>query len=204
MGPGPGASAPTLARIVSRGEAETSAVLRAALPWRPGSAWPYLARAHLSNGPPWPPAPRGRGQPDHEAGSRWHPSRCELRTCGSRALASARRGGRKARGGPETQITEGHAVVAEGAGGGCSASAPPPDEIVALKRLKMEKEKEGFPITSLREINTILKAQHPNIVTVRVRRHPEGGGRAGGAPRCRPAASRRRSWWAATWTRSTS
>ena len=44
------------------------------------------------------------------------------------------------------------------------------DEIVALKRLKMEKEKEGFPITSLREINTLLKAQHPNIVTVRVSR----------------------------------
>lgn len=41
------------------------------------------------------------------------------------------------------------------------------DEIVALKRLKMEQEKEGFPITSLREINTLLKAQHPNIVTVR-------------------------------------
>ncbi len=32
----------------------------------------------------------------------------------------------------------------------------------------MEKEKEGFPITSLREISTLLKAQHPNIVTVRV------------------------------------
>ena len=42
------------------------------------------------------------------------------------------------------------------------------DEIVALKRLKMEKEKEGFPITSLREINTLLKSQHMNIVTVRV------------------------------------
>ncbi|KPI91432.1 Cyclin-dependent kinase 11B [Papilio xuthus] len=41
------------------------------------------------------------------------------------------------------------------------------EEIVALKRLKMEKEKEGFPITSLREINTLLKGQHPNIVTVR-------------------------------------
>ncbi|XP_077998002.1 cyclin-dependent kinase 11B-like [Glandiceps talaboti] len=41
------------------------------------------------------------------------------------------------------------------------------DEIVALKRLKMEKEKEGFPITSLREVNTLLKSQHPNIVTVR-------------------------------------
>lgn len=39
--------------------------------------------------------------------------------------------------------------------------------IVALKRLKMEKEKEGFPITSLREINTLLKGQHTNIVTVR-------------------------------------
>lgn len=40
-------------------------------------------------------------------------------------------------------------------------------EIMALKKLKMENEKEGFPITSLREINTLLKAQHPNIVTVR-------------------------------------
>lgn len=34
----------------------------------------------------------------------------------------------------------------------------------------MEKEKEGFPITSLREINMLLKAgKHPNIVKVRVR-----------------------------------
>lgn len=40
-------------------------------------------------------------------------------------------------------------------------------ETVALKRLKMEKEREGFPITSLREISTLLKASHENIVTVR-------------------------------------
>jgi len=40
-------------------------------------------------------------------------------------------------------------------------------EIVALKKLKMEKEKEGFPITSLREINTLLISQHVNVVTVR-------------------------------------
>ena len=40
-------------------------------------------------------------------------------------------------------------------------------EIVALKKLKMENEKEGFPITSLREINTLLISQHPNVVTVR-------------------------------------
>lgn len=41
-------------------------------------------------------------------------------------------------------------------------------EVVALKKLKMEKEKEGFPITSLREINTLLKSHHPNIINVRV------------------------------------
>lgn len=40
-------------------------------------------------------------------------------------------------------------------------------EIVALKRLKMENEREGFPITSLREVNTLLKCQHPNIVNVK-------------------------------------
>ena len=33
------------------------------------------------------------------------------------------------------------------------------NEIVALKRLKTECEKEGFPITSLREVGTLLKAQ---------------------------------------------
>jgi cell division cycle 2-like protein len=38
---------------------------------------------------------------------------------------------------------------------------------VALKKLKMEKEKEGFPITSLREINCLLRAKHVNIVNVR-------------------------------------
>lgn len=31
----------------------------------------------------------------------------------------------------------------------------------------MEKEKEGFPITSLREINCLLRAKHVNIVNVR-------------------------------------
>ncbi|KAF1747119.1 hypothetical protein GCK72_023578 [Caenorhabditis remanei] len=42
------------------------------------------------------------------------------------------------------------------------------DEIVALKRFKMEKEHEGFPITALREINMLLKAgSHMNVVKVR-------------------------------------
>ncbi|XP_055353620.1 cyclin-dependent kinase 11B-like [Paramacrobiotus metropolitanus] len=41
------------------------------------------------------------------------------------------------------------------------------NEVVALKRLKMEKEKEGFPITSLREVSTLLKAHHKNVVAIR-------------------------------------
>ncbi|KAM0755165.1 Pkinase-domain-containing protein [Meredithblackwellia eburnea MCA 4105] len=40
-------------------------------------------------------------------------------------------------------------------------------DIVALKKLKMDKEKNGFPITSLREIETLMTANHENIVRVR-------------------------------------
>eukprot|EP00697_Spironema_sp_BW2_P015726 gnl/Spiro4/6686_TR3447_c0_g1_i1.p1 gnl/Spiro4/6686_TR3447_c0_g1~~gnl/Spiro4/6686_TR3447_c0_g1_i1.p1 ORF type:complete len:544 (-),score=104.29 gnl/Spiro4/6686_TR3447_c0_g1_i1:55-1662(-) len=40
-------------------------------------------------------------------------------------------------------------------------------EIVALKKIKMENETEGFPITSLREIHILLKMKHRNIVDVK-------------------------------------
>jgi hypothetical protein len=41
-------------------------------------------------------------------------------------------------------------------------------EVVALKQLKMEREREGFPITSLREINMLMKCRrHPNVVGLR-------------------------------------
>ncbi|KAA1119349.1 hypothetical protein PGT21_023037 [Puccinia graminis f. sp. tritici] len=40
-------------------------------------------------------------------------------------------------------------------------------EIVALKKIKMDQEKNGFPITSLREIHTLMMARHENIVHVR-------------------------------------
>ncbi|KAF9584436.1 hypothetical protein BGW38_006453 [Lunasporangiospora selenospora] len=40
-------------------------------------------------------------------------------------------------------------------------------EIVALKKLKLDQERNGFPITSLREIYTLLLAKHPHIVNVR-------------------------------------
>ncbi|KAL1998064.1 hypothetical protein VTN02DRAFT_98 [Thermoascus thermophilus] len=40
-------------------------------------------------------------------------------------------------------------------------------EIVALKKLKMENSPDGFPVTGLREIQTLLEARHPNIVHLR-------------------------------------
>jgi cell division cycle 2-like len=40
-------------------------------------------------------------------------------------------------------------------------------DIVALKRLKLEREKHGFPVTSIREISTLKAARHPNIVNMR-------------------------------------
>ncbi|KAL1885895.1 hypothetical protein Plec18167_001392 [Paecilomyces lecythidis] len=40
-------------------------------------------------------------------------------------------------------------------------------EIVALKKLKMENSPDGFPVTGLREIQTLLGARHQNIVTLR-------------------------------------
>jgi cell division cycle 2-like protein len=40
-------------------------------------------------------------------------------------------------------------------------------EVVALKRLKLERETDGFPITSLREITTLLASRHPNVVNIR-------------------------------------
>uniref|UniRef100_A0A1D1YIG7 Cyclin-dependent kinase G-2 n=1 Tax=Anthurium amnicola TaxID=1678845 RepID=A0A1D1YIG7_9ARAE len=41
------------------------------------------------------------------------------------------------------------------------------DEVVALKKVKMEKEREGFPLTSLREINILLSLHYPSIVDVK-------------------------------------
>lgn len=40
-------------------------------------------------------------------------------------------------------------------------------EIVALKKLKMENPNDGFPVTGLREIQTLKASRHPHIVTLR-------------------------------------
>lgn len=41
------------------------------------------------------------------------------------------------------------------------------DEIVAIKKLKLDREKEGFPITALRELSTLISLKHHNIVNVK-------------------------------------
>lgn len=40
-------------------------------------------------------------------------------------------------------------------------------EILALKKVKMDREREGFPLTALREINILLSFHHPSIVDVK-------------------------------------
>jgi cell division cycle 2-like protein len=40
-------------------------------------------------------------------------------------------------------------------------------DIVALKKLKLDEEKHGFPITALREINALMSCRHDNVVRIR-------------------------------------
>ena len=40
-------------------------------------------------------------------------------------------------------------------------------EVVALKKLKMENSNDGFPVTGLREIQTLMESRHDNIVKLR-------------------------------------
>jgi len=40
-------------------------------------------------------------------------------------------------------------------------------DIVALKKLKLDEEKHGFPITALREINALMSCRHDNVVAIR-------------------------------------
>ena len=40
-------------------------------------------------------------------------------------------------------------------------------EVVALKKLKMDNLNDGFPVTGLREIQTLMASRHTNIVTLR-------------------------------------
>lgn len=41
------------------------------------------------------------------------------------------------------------------------------DKIVALKKVRMEHEKDGIPVSSLREIQVLLNCRHENIVQLK-------------------------------------
>ncbi|EFJ31297.1 hypothetical protein SELMODRAFT_169412 [Selaginella moellendorffii] len=41
------------------------------------------------------------------------------------------------------------------------------NEIVALKKVRMDNEKEGFPITAIREIKILKKLQHENVIKLK-------------------------------------
>jgi len=40
-------------------------------------------------------------------------------------------------------------------------------DIVALKKLKLDEEKHGFPITALREVYALMTCRHDNVVGIR-------------------------------------
>lgn len=43
------------------------------------------------------------------------------------------------------------------------------DEIVAMKKIRLESEDEGVPSTAIREISLLKELQHPNIVGLQVK-----------------------------------
>ncbi len=44
-------------------------------------------------------------------------------------------------------------------------------EQFALKRVRLENEKEGFPITAVREIKILRQLRHKNIISLKVSLH---------------------------------
>ena len=42
-----------------------------------------------------------------------------------------------------------------------------PTDRVALKKIRMDNEKEGFPITAIREIKLLKSLAHPNVIRLR-------------------------------------
>lgn len=45
--------------------------------------------------------------------------------------------------------------------------SPTSGELVALKKVRLENEKEGFPITAVREIKILRQLNHPSIVNLK-------------------------------------
>ena len=41
------------------------------------------------------------------------------------------------------------------------------NSLVALKRVRMDNEREGFPITAIREIKLLKRLEHPNVIRLK-------------------------------------
>ena len=41
------------------------------------------------------------------------------------------------------------------------------NDFVALKKVRLDKEREGFPITTIREVKVLMELQHPNMIRLR-------------------------------------
>ena len=41
------------------------------------------------------------------------------------------------------------------------------NEVVALKKMRMEREKDGLPLSAIREITLLLQCDHENIVAIK-------------------------------------
>lgn len=41
------------------------------------------------------------------------------------------------------------------------------NEIIALKKIRLENEDEGVPSTAIREISLLKEVQHPNVVSLK-------------------------------------
>merc|ERR1719163_1992861 len=63
--------------------------------------------------------------------------------------------------------------VGEGTYGEVYKATPPPEmliengELLALKKVRLENEKEGFPITAVREIKILRQLKHKNIINLK-------------------------------------
>ncbi|CAG2166392.1 unnamed protein product, partial [Oppiella nova] len=57
--------------------------------------------------------------------------------------------------------------IGEGTYGQVYKARDTDDTIVALKKVRLENEKEGFPITAVREIKILRQLNHPNIVNLK-------------------------------------
>ena len=110
-------------------------------------------------------APSGGSSATPASGS---PAATEPERSPALGVGSAAEGGLEGIGSRTVDNFEKEAKMGEGQYGAVySARDKQTGELVALKKVKMEREREGFPITSLREMNILSAIDHPYIVGVK-------------------------------------